>query len=74
MKMTILNLWHWNEFAIITFGAKLRMIYIGVLLGCEFSCIIVSTVRANEALLSFDVRTGLGFVSNKKRTCVTMTR
>lgn len=42
--------------------------------GCEFDVIIVSTVRTNEILLNFDVRTGLGFVSNRKRTCVTLTR
>ena len=42
--------------------------------GCEFDVILVSTVRTNESLLNFDVRTGLGFVSNRKRTCVTLTR
>ena len=42
--------------------------------GTEKDAIIVSTVRSNEQLLNFDARTGLGFVSQKKRTCVTLTR
>ena len=42
--------------------------------GREMDAIIVSTVRANSNLLNFDARTGLGFVSQIKRTCVTLTR
>ena len=42
--------------------------------GTEKDAIIVSTVRSNEHLLNFDARQGLGFVSQKKRTCVTLTR
>ena len=42
--------------------------------GREVDAMIVSTVRANSQLLNFDARTGLGFVSQTKRTCVTLTR
>ena len=42
--------------------------------GREVDAMIVSTVRANSQLLNFDARTGLGFVSQMKRTCVTLTR
>ncbi|CAG5133124.1 unnamed protein product, partial [Candidula unifasciata] len=42
--------------------------------GQERQVIIISTVRSNEKLISFDVRHSLGFLSNPKRFNVALTR